>query len=78
MFHQFGSFAQYERELIGKRIRFGMIKRLQEGLWNGIPPYGYRIVGGKLVVESKEADLGRRFSGGIYSRTWVWWPSAGS
>jgi site-specific DNA recombinase len=57
MFHQFGSFAQYERELIGQRTRFGMIKRLKQGLWNGIPPYGYRIVGGKLVVEPKEADL---------------------
>lgn len=27
MFHQFGSFAQYERELIGQRTRFGMIGR---------------------------------------------------
>jgi site-specific DNA recombinase len=57
MFHQFGSFAQYERELIGQRTRFGMIKRLKQGLWNGIPPYGYRIAEGKLVVEPKEADL---------------------
>ena len=57
MFHQFGSFAQYERELIGQRTRFGMMRRLKQGLWNGIPPYGYRIVGGKLVVEPKEADL---------------------
>ncbi len=43
MFHQFGSFAQYERELIGQRTRFGMMKRLRGGLWNGIPPCGYRI-----------------------------------
>ena len=57
MFHQFGSFAQYERELIGQRTRFGMMRRLKQGLWNGIPPYGYRIVEGKLVVEPKEADL---------------------
>jgi site-specific DNA recombinase len=56
MFHQFGSFAQYERELIGQRTRFGMMKRLRGGLWNGIPPYGYRIVEGKLVVEPGEAE----------------------
>jgi site-specific DNA recombinase len=56
MFHQFGSFAQYERELIGQRTRFGMMKRLRQGLWNGIPPYGYRIVEGKLVVEPQEAE----------------------
>jgi len=56
MFHQFGSFAQYERELIGQRTRFGMMKRLRQGLWNGIPPYGYRIVEGRLVVEPVEAE----------------------
>ena len=56
MFHQFGSFAQYERELIGQRTRFGMMKRLRGGLWNGIPPYGYRIVDKKLVIEPTEAE----------------------
>jgi len=60
MFHQFGSFAQYERELISQRTSFGMIKRLKQGLWNGLPPYGYRIVKGKLVLEPKEADLVKR------------------
>ncbi len=56
MFHQFGSIAQYERELIGQRTRFGMMKRLRDGLWNGIPPYGYRIADGKLDVEPEEAE----------------------
>ena len=55
MFHQFGSFAQYERELIGQRTRFGMMKRLKQGLWNGIPPYGYRLDDGKLAIEPAEA-----------------------
>ena len=57
MFHQFGSFAQYERELISQRTKFGMIKRLKQGLWNGQPPFGYKIVEGKLAVNRKEADL---------------------
>jgi len=34
-----------------------MMKRLKQGLWNGIAPYGYRMAEGKLVVEPKEADL---------------------
>ena len=57
MFHQFGSFAQYERKLISQRTKFGMIKRLKQGLWNGQAPYGYKIVKGKLVINRKEADL---------------------
>ena len=60
MFHQFGSFAQYERELISQRTKFGMMKRLQLGLWNGIPPYGDRIVESKLVIEPKEAAVVKR------------------
>jgi site-specific DNA recombinase len=60
MFHQFGSIAQYERELIGQRTRFGMMKRLRDGLWNGIPPFGYRIVDSRLVVEPGEAEWVRR------------------
>ncbi len=59
MFHQFGSFAQYERELISQRTKFGMIKRLKQGLWNGQAPYGYKIVKSKLVINRKEADLVR-------------------
>ena len=34
-----------------------MIKRLKQGLWNGQPPFGYKIVEGKLAVNRKEADL---------------------
>ena len=33
IFHQFGSFAQYERELISERTKFGMLKRLKQGYW---------------------------------------------
>ena len=33
-----------------------MMKRLRQGLWNGIPPYGNRIVEGRLVVKPQEAE----------------------
>jgi len=59
MFHQFGSFAQYERELIGQRTRFGMMKRLRQGLWNGQPPYGYETAEEKLVPHGGEAEVVR-------------------
>lgn len=58
MFHQFGSFAQYERELISQRVSSGRDKRLKLGLWpGGNPPYGYRLKDNKLQVVEKEAKV---------------------
>jgi site-specific DNA recombinase len=58
MFHQFGSFAQYERELIGQRTKMGMLKRLKEGKWNGSPtPYGYKRIGDTLQIKEREAKI---------------------
>ena len=60
MFHQFGSFAQYERELIGQRTKMGMIKRLKEGKWNGGPaPYGYYLNSPHLKIKEDEARIVR-------------------
>jgi site-specific DNA recombinase len=60
MFHQFGSFAQYERELIAQRTKMGMLKRLKGGLWNGGPaPYGYNLNGKGLEINMKEAKVVR-------------------
>jgi site-specific DNA recombinase len=37
--------AQWERENLGERVRMGMMKRAQEGEWNGgPPPFGYDLV----------------------------------
>jgi site-specific DNA recombinase len=60
MFHQFGSFAQYERELIAQRTGLGRSRRLKLGLWpGGCAPFGYKLVDSKLQIVEKEAKLVR-------------------
>ena len=54
------SFAQYERELTGERIRDKFAASRKRGLWmGGIPPLGYNVVNRKLVVNDAEAELVR-------------------
>ncbi|MDD5657029.1 MAG: recombinase family protein [Elusimicrobia bacterium] len=43
LFNMLGSFAQFERELIGERTRLGLRRRLREGKWNGRPTFGYAV-----------------------------------
>jgi len=60
MFHQFGSFAQYEREIIAQRTTMGVHKRLKSGLWpGGYAPYGYKLKDGKLEIVDNEAKIVR-------------------
>ncbi|MFC1521866.1 recombinase family protein [Elusimicrobiota bacterium] len=40
-FNMLGSFAQFERELIGERTKMGLRRRLKEGKWNGPSPFGF-------------------------------------
>ena len=54
------SFAQFEREVIGERIRDKFAASRRKGMWmGGIPPLGYDIVDRKLVVNENEAGLVR-------------------
>ena len=54
------SFAQYERELAGERIRDKFAASRKRGLWmGGVPPLGYDVIDRKLVVNPTEADLVR-------------------
>ncbi len=54
------SFAQYERELAGERIRDKFAASRKRGLWmGGVPPLGYDVIDRKLVVNRAEADLVR-------------------
>jgi len=54
------SFAQFEREVIGERIRDKIAASKQKGMWmGGIPPLGYRVHDRKLVIVEGEAELVR-------------------
>jgi hypothetical protein len=55
------SFAQYERELTGERIRDKFTASRQKGLWmGGMPLLGYDIDDRKLTINEEEAKLVRR------------------
>jgi hypothetical protein len=64
------SFAQFEREVIGERIRDKFAASRRKGMWmGGWAPLGYDIKDRKLVVNESEAKLVlsifRRFARGI-------------
>ena len=50
------SFAQFERELAGERIRDKIAASKKKGMWmGGLPPLGYDVKDWKLVVNEEEA-----------------------
>ncbi|MGB6325737.1 MAG: recombinase family protein [Methylocella sp.] len=54
------SFAQFEREVIGERVRDKIAASKRKGLWVGGPvPLGYRCIDKKLVVVPEEAEVVR-------------------
>jgi site-specific DNA recombinase len=54
------SFAQFERELIGERVRDKIAASKRKGLWVGGPvPLGYTAVDKKIVVVPTEAEAVR-------------------
>ncbi|MGI9492542.1 MAG: recombinase family protein, partial [Geminicoccaceae bacterium] len=54
------SFAQFEREVTGERIRDKIRASKAKGMWmGGVPPLGYDIRDKKLVVNEAEADTAR-------------------
>lgn len=59
------SFAQFEREVTGERIRDKIAASKRKGMWMGGPvPLGYEVEARKLIVNPTEADLVRH----IYRR----------
>ena len=54
------SFAQFEREVTGERIRDKIAASKAKGMWmGGVPPLGYDVVDRKLLINEPEADLVR-------------------
>src|SRR5438874_1113336 len=52
------SFAQFEREVTGERIRDKIAASKRKGIWmGGLVPLGYALKDRKLVSDKKEADL---------------------
>ncbi len=50
------SFAQFEREVIGERIRDKIAASRKRGMWMGGPvPLGYRVENRKLVIDEADA-----------------------
>jgi hypothetical protein len=59
------SFAQFEREVTGERIRDKIAASKRKGMWmGGLPPLGYDVKDRKLVVNGREAETVRH----IYRR----------
>ena len=54
------SFAQFEREVIGERVRDKIAASKRKGLWVGGPvPLGYRCLDKKLEIVPDEAEAVR-------------------
>lgn len=59
------SFAQFEREVTGERIRDKIAASKKKGMWmGGHPPLGYDVADKKLILNAAEAEIVRH----IYSR----------
>ena len=55
------SFAQFEREVTGERIRDKIAASKRKGMWmGGVPPLGYDVVNRRLVPNESESDLVRQ------------------
>ena len=65
------SFAQFEREVIGERIRDKVAASKARGMWmGGPPPLGYEVKDRKLVINDVEAAWVRRiFAGFVETRS---------
>lgn len=54
------SFAQFEREVIGERVRDKIAASKKKGMWmGGVTPLGYRNVDRKLTIIPEEAETVR-------------------
>ena len=56
MFHIISAFAEFERNIIGDRTKFGMQRKAKEGGFITKAPKGYKLVNKKLTINPEEAE----------------------
>ncbi len=57
MFHIISAFAEFERNIIGDRTKFGMEKKSKEGGFITKAPRGYKLVNKELVQEENSKEI---------------------
>lgn len=57
MFHIISAFAEFERDIIGERTKFGMKKKASDGSITNRAPLGYIIRNKRLVIDPKGKAL---------------------
>ncbi len=66
------SFAQFEREVIGERVRNKIAASRARGIWMGGPvPLGYRVENRTLIVDEAAAATVRRVFEGFVETRWA-------
>lgn len=56
MFQIIGAFAEFERNIIGDRTKFGMERKAKEGGFITKAPKGYNLVNKQLIIHEQEAE----------------------
>lgn len=56
MFHIISAFAEFERNIIGERTSFGMDRKSREGEAISKPPFGYKMIDKRLIIDEVEAS----------------------
>lgn len=60
MFHMISAFAEFERNMIGDRTKFGMERKAKEGGFITKAPKGYILVNKELIIKDQEAEQVRK------------------
>ena len=56
MFHIVSAFAEFERNVIGERTKFGMDKKAREGSFVSKAPLGYKYENKEIIVDKKDRE----------------------
>jgi site-specific DNA recombinase len=60
MFHIISAFAEFERNIIGDRTKFGMERKAKEGGFITKAPKGYKLLNKKLMIDEEESKKVKR------------------